>query len=150
MMPDIKVFIGGKSFSISCGPGEESDVSESAQLLDKEAEIIQEQVGRLPEDKMLLLSGLLLADKLRTLKFEKADLENRLSEKIEETDKAAVKTEQADSESTIDKKLEEVEIASLNRISDMLDSLINSLDLTSEPDKKDTIASFEEVQKSLL
>ena len=70
-MPDLKVLIGGRHYNISCNPGEENAAKESARLLDQEADLIQNQLGRLSEDKMLLLSGLLLGDKIRALKHEK-------------------------------------------------------------------------------
>ena len=77
-MPDLKVLIGGRNYSISCNPGEEIAATESASLLDQEAQLIQDQLGRLPEDKMLLLSGLLLGDKIRALKHERSALEETL------------------------------------------------------------------------
>ena len=40
-MPDLKVLIGGKNYQVSCNPGEEGAVNESASLLDQEAELIQ-------------------------------------------------------------------------------------------------------------
>ena len=77
-MPDLKVAIGDRSYTISCNPGEESAAIESADFLSQEAELLQGQLGRLPEDKMLLLSGLLLGDKIRALKHEKSALEETL------------------------------------------------------------------------
>ena len=55
-MPDLKVIIGGRNFNIACNNGEESAAQESANLLNEEAELLNGQLGRLPEDKMLLLS----------------------------------------------------------------------------------------------
>tara|TARA_Y100001968_G_C19128422_1_gene605458 strand:- start:43 stop:471 length:429 start_codon:yes stop_codon:yes gene_type:complete len=141
MMPDIKVFIGGRSFSISCGPGEESDASDSAKLLDKEAELIQEQLGRLPEDKMLLLSGLLLADKLRTLKFEKQKLEQRLVEQKTQLEEVSLESD-IENES---RGIEDSQISALKRVSDMLDTLIDSVSKTED----DSISS-EDIQKSFI
>ncbi len=140
-MPDIKVFIGGRSFSISCGPGEESDASDSAKLLDKEAELIQEQLGRLPEDKMLLLSGLLLADKLRTLKFEKQKLEQRLVEQKTQLEEVSLESD-IENES---RGIEDSQISALKRVSDMLDTLIDSVSKTED----DSISS-EDIQKSFI
>ena len=79
-MPDLKVLIGGRNFNISCNPGEENAAQESANLLNHEAELLHAQLGRLPEDKMLLLSGLLLGDKIRALKHEQSALEEALSD----------------------------------------------------------------------
>ena len=78
-MPDLKVLIGGRNYKISCNPGEENATIESARLFDKEAELIQGQIGRLSEDKMLLLSGLLLGNKIVELQSEKKVLEEKLA-----------------------------------------------------------------------
>ena len=91
-MTEVKVVIGERSFNVACNPGEQSDVMESAKLLNSEAESIQEQLGRLPEDKLLLLSGLMIGDRLRTLNLKLLTLQ----EKINQYEEA--------NENTVDKK----------------------------------------------
>jgi cell division protein ZapA len=83
-MPDLEVTIGGKGFQVSCQPGEEHFLRSAAAMLDAEAAPLIAQMGRLPEAKMLLMAGLLLADKtaavedeLRTLRAKLAELESR-------------------------------------------------------------------------
>lgn len=83
-MPDLEVTIGGKGFQVSCQPGEEHFLRSAAAMLDAEAAPLIAQMGRLPESKMLLMAGLLLADKtaavedeLRTLRAKLAELEAR-------------------------------------------------------------------------
>ena len=146
-MPDIKVFIGGRSFKISCGPGEESDATESAKLLDNEAEQIQEQLGRLPEDKMLLLSGLLLADKLRSLKFEKSKVERRLIEKTEKLESFL----DSDSVENKEHKVEHIEIEALRRVSAMLDPVVKAIDTVENIDEtENSLKSSDSSQQSLI
>ena len=62
-MPDLEVTIGGRPFQVSCQPGEEHFLRSAAAMLDAEATPIIAQMGRLPETKMLLMAGLMLADK---------------------------------------------------------------------------------------
>lgn len=62
-MPDVQISIGGRSFEVSCQPGEETFLNSAAGLLDVEATALQAQIGRLPEARMLLMAGLMLADK---------------------------------------------------------------------------------------
>ena len=62
-MPTETVLIGGKSFEVACAPGEEHYLRSAAAMLDAEATTLIAQIGRLPESKMLLMSGLMLADK---------------------------------------------------------------------------------------
>jgi cell division protein ZapA len=63
-MPEIDVTIGGRSFPVACQPGEESFLLAAAAILDAEAAPIVGQLGRMPETRMLLMAGLLVADRL--------------------------------------------------------------------------------------
>jgi cell division protein ZapA len=83
-MPELEVTIGGRPFQVSCQPGEEHFLRSAAALLDAEAQPLVAQLGRLPEAKMLLMAGLMLADKtaavedeLRALRARVAELEAR-------------------------------------------------------------------------
>lgn len=85
-MPDETITIGGKQFQVACQPGQESFLQGAAQLLDVEATALLSQVGRLPAEKMLLMAGLMLADKMagradqvRTLEDQVAALETQIS-----------------------------------------------------------------------
>jgi len=62
-MPEEKIVIGGKEFEVACQPGEEHFLQSAARMLDAEARTLLSQIGRLPESRMLLMSGLMLADK---------------------------------------------------------------------------------------
>ncbi len=79
-MPDLKIVIGGRDFQVACQPGEEHFLRGAAQMLDNEAQPLVAQLGRLPETRLLLMAGLMLADKtaaledeLRSLKAQVAD-----------------------------------------------------------------------------
>ncbi len=92
-MPDLTITIGGRDFQVACQPGEEHFLRAASTLLNAEAEPLVQQMGRLPEVRMLLMAGLMLADKTasvedenRTLKAKLATLEARPlpeAEKIE-------------------------------------------------------------------
>ncbi|MDQ2089009.1 cell division protein ZapA [Marimonas arenosa] len=84
-MPEVEINIGGRSFEVACQEGEEHYLQAAAALLDKEASALTSQIGRLPEARMLLMAGLMLADKtagvedrLRDLKHKMADMESEL------------------------------------------------------------------------
>lgn len=70
---EIEIKIGGRSFEVACQQGEEQYLLSAAQLLDAEAQVLVSQIGRMPEARMLLMAGLMLADKT-------AGLEERLRE----------------------------------------------------------------------
>lgn len=82
-MPEIEITIGGRSFAVACQNGEEHFLRSAAALLDAEAAPLVAQMGRLPELRMLLMAGLMLADKaaghedeLRVLRARLAELES--------------------------------------------------------------------------
>ncbi|MEL7344871.1 MAG: cell division protein ZapA [Pseudomonadota bacterium] len=62
-MPEVNVTIGGRDFEVACQEGEEHFLQSAAQLLDAEASTLVNQIGRMPEGRMLLMAGLMLADK---------------------------------------------------------------------------------------
>ncbi len=63
-MTELEISIGGRIFSVACDNEEQEKVKEAATLINEEADSIQSQLGRLPEAKMLLLSALMIADRL--------------------------------------------------------------------------------------
>jgi len=145
-MPDLKVLIGGRNFNISCNPGEENAAQESANLLNHKAELLHAQLGRLPEDKMLLLSGLLLGDKIRALKHEQSVLEEALRDtqsKVNEL-KSKSDVEKTEFDNGLTEKAnkgsitvpEQKVLEELQDISDSLDKLIkNILNIKTEEEK---------------
>ncbi|HAW47492.1 MAG TPA: cell division protein ZapA, partial [Roseovarius sp.] len=62
-MPEVTIEIDGRTFEVACQEGEESYLRFAAKLLDEEAAVLSAQVGRVPEARMLLMAGLMLADK---------------------------------------------------------------------------------------
>ncbi|CUX81991.1 MAG: cell division protein ZapA [Roseibaca calidilacus] len=62
-MPEQTITIGHKEFAVACQPGEEQFLLAAAAMLDAEARTLLNQIGRVPAERMLLMSGLMLADK---------------------------------------------------------------------------------------
>ena len=69
-MTELEILIGGRIFSVACDNEEQEKVKEAAALINEEADSIQSQLGRLPESKMLLLSALMIADRLVDVQTE--------------------------------------------------------------------------------
>jgi cell division protein ZapA len=86
-MPDVMIVVGGRQFEVACQPGEEHYLRSAAELLDGEASVLVNQIGRMPESRMLLMAGLLLADKTAGAHDQVKMLERKL---------AALETELAD------------------------------------------------------
>ena len=51
-MPDVSITIGGRQFEVACQDGEESFLKAAAEVLDGEARLLTDQVGRLAENRM--------------------------------------------------------------------------------------------------
>ena len=78
-MPEIEVAIGGRLFSVACDEGQQPFLRSAAKRLDAEAAGIGDQVGRLPESRMLLLAGLMLADRVSGIEDELRASQSRLA-----------------------------------------------------------------------
>jgi len=79
-MPQVEVIVGGRSFEVACQSGEEPFLQSAAAMLDAEASAISDQIGRMPEGRMLLMAGLLLADKASGLEDRLAEAQARVAE----------------------------------------------------------------------
>ena len=79
-MPELKIHIGGREFEVSCREGEEPYLQSAAAMLDHEAAALASQAGRITESRMLLMAGLLLADKTAGLEEQVKQLRQRLTE----------------------------------------------------------------------
>jgi cell division protein ZapA len=78
-MPEVVIHIGGRSFEVACQEGEEHFLHSAAKMLDDEAQALSAQIGRMPEARMLLMSGLLLADKTAAAHDRVEELESQLA-----------------------------------------------------------------------
>ena len=76
-MPDVTISIGGRDFEVACQDGEEHFLRAAAKMLDNEATALVGQIGRMPEAWMLLMAGLMLADKAAGLEDQLRAAEER-------------------------------------------------------------------------
>jgi cell division protein ZapA len=63
-METVEVTIGGRRFRLQCGPGESARVAQLARVVDQRAACLIQGQGGLGEEKLLLLTTLILADQL--------------------------------------------------------------------------------------
>ena len=119
-MTELEISIGGRIFSVACDNEEQEKVKEAAALINEEADSIQSQLGRLPESKMLLLSALMIADRLVDVETESkvfkeksedlVDLKNKNEEL--ERHKNALQSDYQKLESFVEKMLAKLEMVS--------------------------------------
>ncbi len=79
-MPQVEIQIGGRTFEVACQDGEEPFLQAAAGLLNTEASALTDQIGRMPEARMLLMAGLMLADRTAGLEDKLAEAETRQAE----------------------------------------------------------------------
>lgn len=85
-MPEIEIEIGGRTFEVACQEGEEHYLRFAAKMLDEEAAVLTAQIGRIPEARMLLMAGLMLADKTAGMQDKLREAEDKMAEKEAELD----------------------------------------------------------------
>ena len=78
-MAEVDFAIGHKSYTLTCQEGEERHLKRAAGLLDTEAQAILGQAGRIPEPRLLLLAGLMLADRTSALEDRAISAERELA-----------------------------------------------------------------------
>lgn len=78
---EVQINIGGRPFEVACQEGEEDYLHAAAKMLDDEAQVLSDQVGRMPEARMLLMAGLLLADKTASVEDRMKELQTELAER---------------------------------------------------------------------
>ena len=131
-MTELEISIGGRIFSVACETEEEEKVKKAAALINEEADSIQTQLGRLPEAKMLLLSALMIADRLVDVESDSKILQERsedfsnIKNKNEELEqkKNALQNDYQKLEKFVEKMLDKLEVLSdlsINKSDALLD-----------------------------
>ncbi|MGR3464177.1 cell division protein ZapA [Limimaricola sp.] len=105
-MPQVEITIGGREFTVACQSGEEPYLEAAARLLGEEAANLAHQSGRMPESKMLLMAGLMLADRTAGLEDRLRQTENY----ARQVEKRLSQTEAALNKSRTDPEKVEVEV----------------------------------------
>lgn len=77
-MADLDITIGNKTFTVACQDGQEQFLRSAARQLSDQADALLGQMGRMPAEKMLLMAGLMLADKTIAVEQEAANLRGRV------------------------------------------------------------------------
>ena len=129
-MTELEISIGGRIFLVACNNEEREKVKEAAALINEEADSIQSQLGRLPESKMLLLSALMIADRLVDVEAESRVYKNRLEDLLVLKNKNIELEKQKDALQNDYQKLEKLVekiLAKLEIVSDFSDKRPSSL-----------------------
>ena len=133
-MSQVTIEIGGRSFDVVCQEGEESYLKTAAAMLDQEAQKLESAGSRITESRMLLMAGLLLAD--RTAASEKKLTANDTNAFSDSTN-----SEIMEHASKLEAKLKEVEaelsIIKAQNITPKHDNINNEFEITALKQEKD-------------
>ena len=86
-MSEVTVDVAGRSYRLGCGPDEEEHLTGLAVMLDTEARALLRQFGQMSEGRLLLMTALMVADRLAEAQDTTHQTEQRLaqSEKLAES-----------------------------------------------------------------
>lgn len=85
-MPEVTVDIAGRTYRLGCGRGEEEHLAGLGAMLDTDARGLLRQFGQMPEGRLLLMTALMVADRLAEAEDKVYQFEQRLvqAEKLAE------------------------------------------------------------------
>lgn len=95
-MPQVEIKIGGRNFEVACQEGEEQFLMTAAAMLDVEASSLSTQIGRMPEGRMLLMAGLLLADRTAGVEDKLREAESKMAQMQAQLDAAGAQAGQVE------------------------------------------------------
>ncbi len=86
-MSEVTVDVAGRSYRLGCGPDEEEHLTDLASKLDAEARALVRQFGQMSEGRLLLMTALMIADRLAEAEDKTYQAEQRLApaEKLAES-----------------------------------------------------------------
>lgn len=79
-MAEITVDVGGRSYRLACENGEEEHLAALCARIDAEARRLTRGMGQMPEGRLMLMSALMVADRLHDAEKEITALGRKLSE----------------------------------------------------------------------
>lgn len=106
-MSQVTIQIGGRSFDVVCQEGEENYLKAAAVMLDEEAQKLESAGTRITESRMLLMAGLLLADRT-------AASEEKLAKNNNTSLSGSINSEVMENSSNLELKLKTAELEILN------------------------------------
>jgi cell division protein ZapA len=84
-MPEVTVDVAGRSYRLGCGVDEEEHLTGLANMLDTDARGLLRQFGQMSEGRLLLMTALMVADRL----VEAEDRTYQTEQRLTQTEKLA-------------------------------------------------------------
>ena len=77
-MAQVVVTVNGRAYTMQCNDGEEAHLADLGELLDSEIDRMKDAVGQVGDVRLLLMGGLVIADKLADALKRIEDLEAQI------------------------------------------------------------------------
>jgi cell division protein ZapA len=78
-MAEVTIEVGGRTYRLACENGEEEHLSTLGARMDAEARRLLRSMGQMPEGRLMLMAGLMVADKLHDAEVQTTRLERDLA-----------------------------------------------------------------------
>lgn len=78
-MAEVTVDIAGRSYRLGCGEGEEEHLVNLATMIDGDARTLSRQFGQMPESRLMLMTALMIADRMSESENIAYEMEDRLA-----------------------------------------------------------------------
>ena len=112
-MAQVVVTVNGRPYTMQCDDGQEEHLSELGQLLDDEVTTIKGSVGQVGDIRLLLMSGLVIADRLSDALKRIEELQDQV--KVLRESRAGEAVEESHVEEQVSVRL----IAAANRLEEL-------------------------------
>lgn len=124
-MPEVAVEVGGRSYRIGCGEGEEPHLLGLAKTVDDEAVTLTRQLGQMPEGRLMLMVALMLADRMTEAETQNAEHAQRVDELNDAAQQSATHPEVSDA---VTPEREAQITASLDDLAARIDTLVGRIE----------------------
>jgi len=94
-MSTVKTTIAGKEYKLACEDGQEQHLELLVKQVDGRAATLMKQVGKLPENMLLIYTALMLADELHDAKKEMRKLVGAMDKGADDAKMVALEEEMA-------------------------------------------------------
>ena len=88
-MSEVTVDVAGRSYRLGCGADEEEHLTDLAVMLDTEARGLLSKFGQMSEGRLLLMTALMIADRLAEAEDKTCQAEQRLAQSEQLADSRA-------------------------------------------------------------
>lgn len=126
-MPEVTVEVAGRSYRLGCGDGEEQHLMALAARIDGEAARLGHSLGQIGEGRLMLMSALMLADRLSEAEAALQSAERRVA-RAEQAAEAQAQARARSAQDLFDAEQQAGIASSLDALSDRIESIAERIE----------------------